>query len=84
VVDGNVFRCISRYFDIETDIALASAKRIAALAQLMPKMILQHSIRLGLVLCNVFLKVQTTVCVFNSSCAALQKKVDQLPVKSKR
>jgi A/G-specific adenine glycosylase len=29
-------------------------------------------------------KVQIVVCVFNDSCAALQKKVDQLPVKSKK
>jgi adenine-specific DNA glycosylase len=28
VVDGNVFQVLSRYFDVETDIALASAKRI--------------------------------------------------------
>jgi A/G-specific adenine glycosylase len=28
----NVFRVLSRYFDVETDIALASAKRFAALA----------------------------------------------------
>jgi hypothetical protein len=33
------------------------------------------------VLCNVYLKVQIAVFVFNDSCAALQKKkVDQLPV----
>ncbi len=39
VVDGNVFRVLSRYFDIETDISLASAKKeFAALAlELMPK-----------------------------------------------
>jgi A/G-specific adenine glycosylase len=39
VVDGNVFRVLSRYFDMETDIANASAKKeFAALAfELMPK-----------------------------------------------
>ena len=39
VVDGNVFRVLARYFDIETDIALASAKKeFAALAfELMTK-----------------------------------------------
>ena len=39
VVDGNVFRVLSRYFDIDTDIAQASAKKeFAALAfELMPK-----------------------------------------------
>jgi A/G-specific adenine glycosylase len=41
VVDGNVFQVLSRYFDVETDIALASAKEFAALAfELMPKTIL--------------------------------------------
>jgi A/G-specific adenine glycosylase len=30
VVDGNVFRGIVRYFDVETDIALATAKEFAA------------------------------------------------------
>ena len=39
VVDGNVFRVLSRYFDIETDIVQAFAKKeFAALAfELMPK-----------------------------------------------
>jgi A/G-specific adenine glycosylase len=37
VVDGNVFRCISRYFDVETDIALASAKNCSTGSRLMPK-----------------------------------------------
>jgi hypothetical protein len=43
------------------------------------------SIRLlwSLVLCNVFLKVQIAVFVFNDSCAACKKKVDQLPVNLK-
>jgi hypothetical protein len=30
VVDGNVFQVLSRYFDVETDIALASAKRVCS------------------------------------------------------
>jgi A/G-specific adenine glycosylase len=29
LVDGNVFQVLSRYFDVETDIALASAKEFA-------------------------------------------------------
>ena len=39
VVDGNVFRVLSRYFDIETDISLATAKKeFSELAlELMPK-----------------------------------------------
>jgi A/G-specific adenine glycosylase len=35
VVDGNVFRVLSRYFDVETDIALASAKKNLQLYWLM-------------------------------------------------
>jgi A/G-specific adenine glycosylase len=90
VVDGNVFRVLSRYFDIETDIALASAKKeFAALAyELMPKndpaIFNQAIMEFGALQC-VPKSPNCTVCVFNSSCAALQKKkVDQLPVKSKK
>ncbi len=90
VVDGNVFRVLSRYFDIETDIAQASAKKeFAALAfELMPKnnpaQFNQAIMEFGALQC-VPKSPNCTVCVFNSSCAALQKKkVDQLPVKSKK
>ncbi|PZX93958.1 A/G-specific adenine glycosylase [Flavobacterium aquariorum] len=90
VVDGNVFRVLSRYFDLETDIAQPSAKKeFAALAfELMPKdnpaQFNQAIMEFGALQCipkspNCF------ECVFNNSCAALQKKkVDQLPVKSKK
>jgi A/G-specific adenine glycosylase len=90
VVDGNVFRVLSRYFDIETDIAQASAKKeFAALAlELMPKdnpaQFNQAIMEFGALQC-VPKSPNCTICVFNSSCAALQKKkVDQLPVKSKK
>ena len=90
VVDGNVFRVLSRYFDIETDIAAASAKKeFAALAfELMPKdnpaMFNQAIMEFGALQC-VPKSPNCCVCVFNSSCAALQKKkVDQLPLKSKK
>ncbi|WP_281238075.1 A/G-specific adenine glycosylase [Flavobacterium praedii] len=90
VVDGNVFRLLSRYFDIETDIAQASAKKeFAALAlELMPKdnpaQFNQAIMEFGALQC-VPKSPNCTICVFNSSCAALQKKkVDQLPVKSKK
>ena len=90
VVDGNVFRVLSRYFDVETDIALASAKKeFAALAhELMPKndpaTFNQAIMEFGALQC-VPKSPDCTVCVFNTSCAALQKKkVDQLPVKSKK
>ncbi|CAM3979070.1 A/G-specific adenine glycosylase [Flavobacterium weaverense] len=90
VVDGNVFRVLSRYFDIETDITQASAKKeFAALAfELMPKdnpaIFNQAIMEFGALQC-VPKSPNCTICVFNESCAALQKKkVDQLPVKSKK
>lgn len=90
VVDGNVFRVLSRYFDVETDIASAFAKKeFAALAfELMPKenpaLFNQAIMEFGALQC-VPKSPNCAVCVFNTSCAALQKKkVDQLPVKSKK
>ena len=90
VVDGNVFRVLSRYFDIETDIAPASAKKeFAALAfELMPKdnpaIFNQAIMEFGALQC-VPKSPNCSICVFNESCAALQKnKVGQLPVKSKK
>jgi A/G-specific adenine glycosylase len=90
VVDGNVFRVLSRYFDIATDIAQASAKKeFAALAfELMPKdnpaTFNQAIMEFGALQC-VPKSPNCGICVFNESCAALQKKkVDQLPVKSKK
>ncbi|GEL10032.1 A/G-specific DNA-adenine glycosylase [Flavobacterium glycines] len=90
VVDGNVFRVLARYFDIETDIALASAKKeFATLAfELMPKdrpaIFNQAIMEFGALHC-VPKNPDCGSCVFNTSCAALQKKkVDQLPVKLKK
>ena len=90
VVDGNVFRVLSRYFDIETDIAQACAKKeFAALAfELMPKdnpaTFNQAIMEFGALQC-VPKSPNCSICVFNESCAALQKKkVDRLPVKSKK
>jgi A/G-specific adenine glycosylase len=90
VVDGNVFRVLSRYLDIETDIVAASAKKeFAAVAfELMPKdnpaLFNQAIMEFGALQC-VPKSPNCGICVFNESCAALQKKkVDQLPVKSKK
>ena len=90
VVDGNVFRVLSRYFDVETDIASASAKKeFTALAfELMPKdnpaLFNQAIMEFGALQC-VPKSPNCSVCIFNTSCAALQKnKVDQLPLKSKK
>ena len=90
VVDGNVFRVLSRYFDIETDIANVSAKKeFAALAfELMPKdnpaIFNQAIMEFGALQC-VPKSPNCSICVFNSSCLALQKnKVGVLPVKLKK
>jgi A/G-specific adenine glycosylase len=90
VVDGNVFRVLSRYFDVETDIAVASAKKeFAALAfELMPKdnpaLFNQAIMEFGALQC-VPKSPNCGICIFNESCAALQKKkVDQLPVNNKK
>ena len=90
VVDGNVFRVLSRYFDIETDISQASAKKEFALLafELMPKnnpaIFNQAIMEFGALQC-VPKSPNCSICIFNDSCLALQKKkVDQLPVKSKK
>lgn len=90
VVDGNVFRVLARYFDVEIDIAQASAKKeFAALAfELMPKdnpaTFNQAIMEFGALQC-VPKSPNCGICVFNESCAALQKnKVERLPMKSKK
>ena len=90
VVDGNVFRVLSRFFDIDTDIANASAKKeFAALAyELMPKddpaLFNQAIMEFGALQC-VPKNPNCNICQLNSGCLALQKgKVNQLPVKSKK
>jgi A/G-specific adenine glycosylase len=90
VVDGNVFRVLSRYFDLESDIALpATKKEFTALAlEVMPKdnpaIFNQAIMEFGALQC-VPRSPNCAICVFEASCAALQKKkVDVLPVKSKK
>ena len=90
VVDGNVFRVLARYFDIETDIAQPVAKKeFAALAaQLLPEndaaTFNQAIMEFGALQC-VPQNPDCSFCVFNDSCLALKfNKVTQLPVKSKK
>ncbi|WP_284653748.1 A/G-specific adenine glycosylase [Flavobacterium terrisoli] len=90
VVDGNVYRVLSRYFDLETDIASAGAKKeFTALAQeLLPKgeanLFNQAIMEFGALQC-VPKSPDCGNCILNDSCAALQKKkVAMLPVKSKK
>ena len=90
VVDGNVYRVLSRYFGVETDIASTGAKKeFTALAQeLIPNdkanIFNQAIMEFGALQC-VPKNPNCENCVFNDSCVALQKKkVGQLPVKSKK
>ena len=90
VVDGNVFRVLSRYFGVESDISLLSTKKeFQALAfELMPNNAIatfnQAIMEFGALQC-VPKNPDCSVCVMNNSCVALQKKlVNFLPVKSKK
>ncbi len=90
VVDGNVFRVLSRYFDVENDISINSTKKVfAELAfELMPKdnpaQFNQAIMEFGALQC-VPKSPNCSICPFNESCAALQKnKVDKLPIKTKK
>lgn len=90
VVDGNVYRVLSRYFDIETDIASNSArKEFTALAKELipndnPALFNQAIMEFGALQC-VPKNPNCEICIFNSSCAALQKKkVSELPIKLKK
>jgi len=90
VVDGNVFRVLSRYFDIETDILSNSAKKeFTDLAHELisknnPALFNQAIMEFGALQC-IPKNPNCEVCPLNHGCVALQKKkVDLLPVKSKK
>jgi A/G-specific adenine glycosylase len=90
VVDGNVFRVLSRYFGVETDIASAKAKKefTELAATLIPTnnsaMFNQAIMEFGALQC-VPKNPNCHECIFNSSCFALQNgTVAMLPVKSKK
>lgn len=90
VVDGNVFRVLSRYFNIDSDISDGKTKKeFQNLAQEVlpldnPALFNQAIMEFGALQC-VPKNPDCNSCVLNSSCAALQhKKVAQLPVKSKK
>ena len=90
VVDGNVFRVLSRYFNIDNDISDGKTKKeFQNLAQEVlpldnPALFNQAIMEFGALQC-VPKNPDCNSCVLNSSCEALQhKKVAQLPVKSKK
>jgi len=90
VVDGNVFRVLSRYLGVPTDIVLASTKKefSALAAELMPQhepaIFNQALMEFGALQC-VPKSPNCVACVFQNSCSALaQNKVASLPYKSKK
>ncbi len=90
VVDGNVFRVLSRYFNMDNDISDGKTKKeFQILAQqLLPKakaaLFNQAIMEFGALQC-VPKNPDCGNCIFSSSCAGLQhKKVNILPVKSKK
>lgn len=90
VVDGNVYRVLSRVFGIETPIDTTTGKKeFAELAnQLLPKKAAanynQAVMEFGALYCRPQ-NPDCTNCIFNDKCEAYRaKKVNQLPVKSKK
>ncbi len=90
VVDGNVYRVLSRYFNIDTDIASAKAKNeFTLVAQEVilkdnPALFNQAIMEFGALQC-VPKSPNCTICPLNSSCAALSlKKANELPLKIKK
>lgn len=90
VVDGNVFRILARIFDVTLDIAQNSSKKyFQELAESLmdkshPALFNQAMMEFGALQC-VPKNPDCTNCVFNDRCVALKnKKVSELPVKSKK
>ena len=90
VVDGNVFRVLSRYFNIDSDISDGKTKKeFQNLAQEVlpldnPALYNQAIMEFGALQC-VPKNPNCEDCIFSSSCGALQqKRVAKLPVKSKK
>ncbi len=90
VVDGNVFRVLSRYFNLDSDISDGKTKKeFQNLAQeLLPikkaALFNQAIMEFGALQC-VPKNPNCEICVFSASCGALQhKKVNQLPIKTKK
>ena len=90
VLDGNVYRVLSRYFNLDTDISDFKSKKIfQSLAQEVllkekPALFNQAIMEFGALQC-VPKNPDCQNCIFSSSCGALQcKKVGLLPVKSKK
>lgn len=90
VVDGNVYRVLSRYFGVDRDISASSSKKeFTAIANgLMPEAEASHfnqaMMEFGALQC-VPKSPDCTICIFNVTCAAFQTgRVAELPVKLKK
>lgn len=90
VVDGNVYRVLSRVFGIETDISSSGAKKefTALAASLLPpgqaSDFNQAMMEFGALQC-VPKNPDCTICIFNQTCVAYNTgRVNQLPVKFKK
>jgi A/G-specific adenine glycosylase len=90
VVDGNVYRVLSRYFGVETDISSAGARKefTQLAATVLPigkaNIFNQAIMEFGALQC-VPKNPDCHNCILNESCAALQKKqVALLPVKVRK
>lgn len=90
VVDGNVFRVLSRVFNVDYDISQNSSKKYfielatKVLSPTNPAMHNQAIMEFGALQC-VPQNPNCETCVFNDSCEAFKlKKVSELPVKSKK
>ena len=89
VVDGNVFRVLSRFFGIETPIdSIAGKKLFTALAnelldKKLPGIYNQALMDFGAVVCKPRLPLCGTCCLKTKCAAFLNKKVATLPIKEK-
>lgn len=90
VVDGNVYRVLSRVFGIDTDISSGTAKKqfTELAASLMPKgqasEFNQAMMEFGALQC-VPKSPDCTICIFNTNCVAFTTgRVGELPVKLKK
>lgn len=90
VLDGNVYRVLSRYFGIKTDISSHSAKtEFQSLANQLidtdrPSLFNQAIMEFGATHCTPK-NPDCTNCIYNESCVALQTDlVNRLPVKLKK
>ena len=90
VLDGNVFRMLSRVFNVEYDISQNSSKKYftelatKVLSKTQPNTHNQAIMEFGALQC-VPKNPNCVDCIFNDSCEAFKlKKVSELPVKSKK